>query len=193
MMQVRLFEKRDLMRQSGSPGGIRQIKVNCVSEIAPVRSAVNSWVLHVQVERLADRRKKSAQKHRDTKQRAAEEGCCPRRLYAHSSRTHCLRLGLVHQSSFFVLFFKWRSCPKLGRFQIGRQKLETSGGLWLKLHPSKSNRPVSHECSVSSSPRPHSSVCPSLSRAHAFPAHLLVIHGAGSSHTRDKVWKRWSL
>lgn len=48
-----------LMRQRNSPGGIRQIKVNSVSEIAPVRSAVNSWVVHVQVERLEHRRRKS--------------------------------------------------------------------------------------------------------------------------------------
>lgn len=171
------------MRQRGSPGGICQIKVNCVSEIAPVRSAVYSRILHVQVERLADRRGKSAQKHRDTKQRAAEEGCCPRRLYAHSSRTHCLRLGLVHQS----LFFLWRSRPKLGRFQVRRQKLETSGGLWLKKHPSNSNR-LRQLLSASSL-----HCLPVSLQAHAFSAHLLVIHGAGSSHTRDRVWKRWSL
>lgn len=119
---VKLFEKRDLMRQRGSPGGICQIKVNCVSEIAPVRSAVNSWILHVQVERFADRRRKSAQKHRDTKQRAAEEGCCPRRLYAHSSRTHCLRLGLVHQSLFF--FFNGALVPSRGAFRFADKSLK---------------------------------------------------------------------
>lgn len=48
-----------LMRQRNSPGRIRQIKVNSVSEIAPVRSAVHSWVVHVQVERLEHRRRKS--------------------------------------------------------------------------------------------------------------------------------------
>ena len=42
-----------------SPGGISQIKVNSISEVAPCGSAVNSWVLHVQVERLADRRRNS--------------------------------------------------------------------------------------------------------------------------------------
>lgn len=77
-----------LMRQRNSPGRISQIKVNSISEIASCRSAVNSWVLHVQVERLAVRLGKSEQQHGDTKERAGEKGCYPRRLYAKSSRTH---------------------------------------------------------------------------------------------------------
>lgn len=80
----------------GSPGGIRQVKVHRVSEIAPVGSAVHGRVVHVQVERGARRRRKSAQEQRDTKQRAAEEkeeGDRARRLYAHSPRAHCFKKG----------------------------------------------------------------------------------------------------
>lgn len=88
---VKLFWKMtSLMRQRNSPGRIGQIKVNGISEIASCRSAVNSWVLHVQVERLAVRLGKSEQQHGDTKERAGEKGCYPRRLYAKSSRTHFL-------------------------------------------------------------------------------------------------------
>lgn len=82
-------------RQRGSPGGIRQVKVNRVSEIAPVGSAVHGRVVHVQVKRGAQRRRKSAQEQRDTKQRAAEEGDRARRLYAHSPRTHCFEVDSV--------------------------------------------------------------------------------------------------
>lgn len=65
-----------------SPGRFRQIKVNSISEVAPLRSAINSWVLHVQVECLANRTRESGQKSEDTEGRADQKGCGPRRLYA---------------------------------------------------------------------------------------------------------------
>lgn len=118
-------------RQRGSPGGIRQVKVNCVSEIAPVGSAVHGRVVHVQVERDAHRRRKSAQEQRDTKQRAAEEGDCARRLYAHSPRTHCFEVDSVRAQLVWLAVLVPRRVASEFFFSFFLQKrLESSGGCW---------------------------------------------------------------
>lgn len=70
-----------------SPRGISPIKVNSISEVAPFRSAVNSWVVHVQVESFAKRLEKSEdgeEEPEDTEERPR----CPLRLCAKPLQTH---------------------------------------------------------------------------------------------------------
>lgn len=125
-----------------SPGRIRQVKVNRVSEVAPGGSGEHGRALRVQVKRLANSRARG-QQEADTKEGAGERGRRPRRLRAEPSSGHVDADGSVRSE----VALKRRRRSGFGALGRGSEA-GSSGGMGLNAHPCASDRLLSGEGSV---------------------------------------------